>query len=71
MGNDQPDHGHFSDGQATLPHDAGDEQGGDFSEGQEKMHPDKGHAGSFAHGQEGEHTEHDTPGTFAEGRRPG
>ena len=53
MGDQQQDHGHFSDGQATLPHDAGAEQGGDFSEGQEKMHPDKRHTGSFAHGQEG------------------
>jgi hypothetical protein len=51
MSNDETTHGHFSDGQATLPHDAAKEEGGDFSEGQETMHPDKSHPGSFAHGQ--------------------
>ncbi len=71
MSDQQPDHGHFSDGQATLPHDAGDQQGGDFSEGQEKVHPDKEHTGSFAHGQEDEHSDHAKPGTFAEGKRLG
>ena len=71
MSNEQPDHGHFSDGQATLPHDATEEQGGDFSEGQEKMHPDKSHSGSFAHGQEGEHADHEKPGTFADEDRRG
>ena len=71
MSNEQPDHGHFSDGQATLPHDVGNEGGGDFSEGQEYMHPDKTHPGSFAHGQEGEHSGHDRPGTFADRKRPG
>lgn len=69
MGDQQQDHGHFSDGQATLPHDAGAEQGGDFSEGQEQTHPDKRHAGSFAHGQEGAHADHEKPGTFADGKR--
>jgi hypothetical protein len=71
MSNDQQDHGHFSDGQATLPHDAAADQGGDFSEGQELMHPDKSHPGSFAHGQQAEHSDDGKPGTFAEGKRLG
>ena len=69
MSDQQPDHGHFSDGQATLPHDAGDEGGGDFSEGREMMHPDKSHPGSFAHGQQAAHSDDGKPGTFAEGKR--
>jgi hypothetical protein len=67
MSNDETTHGHFSDGQATLPHDATQEEGGDFSEGQETMHPDKSHPGSFAHGQQGEHAA-EKPGSFAEGQ---
>jgi hypothetical protein len=69
MSNDAQDHGHFSDGQATLPDDAGSEQGGDFSEGQEQMHPDKSHPGSFGHGQQADHADDGKPGTFADGER--
>jgi hypothetical protein len=69
MSAQRPDHGHFSDGQATLPHESAGEQAGDFSEGQERMHPDKSHPGSFAHGQDVEHGDDGTPGTFADGQR--
>ena len=72
-GSDQDHMGSFAEGERTLPHSAGDDSPGHFSEGQESGHAQHVRMGSFADTScpecvavETGHAEHGRKGSFAD-----